>query len=100
MRFDDLMNETVETTVRQILGEGAGQALMFHLGAKPSTSDGLDFSRSLRRIVGKGAPVVETLILRSLYERIGMRYSEDLENSFEQQVRRARENFGERSGAA
>jgi hypothetical protein len=100
MRFDDLMNETVETTVRQILGEGAGQALLFHLGAKPSTSDGLEFSERLKRIVGKGAPVVEILILRSLYERIGMNYAEAPEKSFEQEVRRAREILEGRGGAA
>jgi hypothetical protein len=96
MGFDDLMNETVETTVKLILGEGAGKALMFHLGARPSTSDGLEFSQNLRRIAGNGAPVVETLILRSLYERMGIRYNENPHGSFEQQVRRAREILGER----
>ena len=90
--FDYLLDEAAASTLKQILGEGPADALLYHAGAKPSELGGKPFAEGLTRITGSGAVVIERLILKSFYAELGVRYEEGHGAfSFGKGIRRARE---------
>lgn len=88
--FDELLEETVTTTLGQVLGNEPANALMYHMGAKASASGAKAFSGALERITGSGSVIVEKLIVKSLYGRLGMKLEDDgVSFSFENSILRA-----------
>ncbi|SRR6266849_5967130 len=91
MDFDELLDETVANTLGQVLGNEPANALMFHMGAKASASGAKAFSGALERVTGSGSVIVEKLIIKSLYSRLGMKLDDDREVfSFENSILRAK----------
>jgi hypothetical protein len=88
--FDELLDETVENTLGQILGTQPANALMYHMGAKASASGAKGFSGALERVTGSGSVIVEKLIVKALYGRIGMKVEDEREGfSFENSILQA-----------
>lgn len=75
--FDDLLDETVANTLGQVLGNEPANALMYHMGAKASASGAKAFSGALERVTGSVSVVVEKLIVKALYNRIGLKLEDD-----------------------
>lgn len=90
--FGQLLDETVENTLGQVLGNEPANALMYHMGAKASASGARVFSGALQRVTGSGSVIVEKLIIKALYSRLGMKLEEDRKAfSFENSILRAQE---------
>ena len=88
--FDELLDETVTTTLGQVLGNEPANALMYHMGAKASASGAKEFSGALERITGSGSVIVEKLIVKALYARLGMKLEDHPPSfSFENSILRA-----------
>ena len=75
--FDELLDETVANTLGQVLGNEPANALMFHMGAKASASGAKEFSEALERVTGSVFVVVEKLIVKALYSRIGLKLEDN-----------------------
>lgn len=88
--FGELLDETVANTLGQVLGNEPANALMYHMGAKASASGAKAFSESLERVTGSVSVVVEKLIVKALYNRIGLKLEENGGAfSFESSISRA-----------
>ena len=88
--FDELLDETVATTLGQILGNEPANALMYHMGERASTSGAKAFSVALGRVTGSVSVVVEKLIVKALYNRIGLKLEDNGGGfSFESSILRA-----------
>lgn len=80
--------ESVHKTLDCILGEGAKHALLYHLELNHSVRE-VDipkrpevFDRALRGIMGSGAVVLETEILKQFYVGMGLEYTERMNWTF------------------
>jgi hypothetical protein len=68
------------------LGDSPREAIFYHLEASFQLKKEdiplniTDFKTALERIFGPGAPYIEKIITRSLYEKLGLHY-EDMQNT-------------------
>ena len=101
--FDDLFTQSVSITLKEVLGENAGNALMYHIGIGMNNPirDPRTLSTNLQRVVGGGSLVLEKLVVKSLYREVGIQFDESEASSFEESIGKARSQFakiGEESG--
>ncbi len=90
--FDELLEETVETTLKQVLGEKPAEALAYHMKVRASVPRAKAYADALDRTLGTGSRVVEKLMVKSLYVKVGMKFEDPIGGfSFEQAVLRAQE---------
>ncbi len=83
----------------QSLGEGSKKAVNWYLGIDTPLLDG-DFYKNLEvlierleRTLGIGANILETMIIRSLYTKLGLTFEEKASYTFMDYVREAREDI-------
>ncbi len=82
--FEKILLEAVENGLSS-LGDSPKQAIFFHLEAsfkikkKHIPTNLTEFAKALERIFGPGAPYLEKLIVKHLYEKLGLRF-ENMEN--------------------
>jgi len=78
--------------LKEVLGSAPATALIYHVGVNASVSGAQAFSDALQRIVGSGSVVVEKLIIKELYNEIGLRLEGSQEGfSFGNSLLRAQE---------
>ena len=81
-KLDDLLLGVVDETLRQVFRETGAKVIYGYLGnnchlkreeiaEKPEV-----FSAGLERLLGSGAPVIEKLILKNLYSKLGLKFVE------------------------
>lgn len=71
-RFDRLLIASIREGLQNVLSRDAMEATVFHLNIDIDNPD-LDLIHSkLRRIFGKGADIIEKVIIQELYLRIGI----------------------------
>ncbi len=86
------------------LGESGRKAIYFHLQNITSVKreeipDNLEtLQKGLEKIFGAGAKMIETAIVKSLYQKLGIQYEEDKDKSFVETVKDALKAAGLRSG--
>ncbi|KPV63716.1 MAG: hypothetical protein AOA66_0672 [Candidatus Bathyarchaeota archaeon BA2] len=94
--FDKLFIEAVDEGLT-VLGESGRQMIFFHLEnsysikkhkipKKPEA-----FATGLEKIFGAGASVIEKLILKSLYSKLGLKYEDREERPFAEYVNEVKE---------
>jgi len=92
--FDKLFIEAVDEGL-DVLGESGRQMIFFHLeksysikrheiSKKPEA-----FAAGLEKIFGAGASVLEKLIVKSLYSKLGLKYEDKEERKFADYVKEA-----------
>ena len=95
--FEDLVLETIEDTLTQVLGRTAANVIFFYLernmGVRkeefPRNIGG--FCSCMAELLGPGAPVLEDLILKRLCSKLQIQYNSKL--TFEGHVNRLRKRF-------
>lgn len=98
--FDSLLMESIDEALTS-LGESAKQSIYYHLEDKFKISKKEiprrigDFANGIEKIFGLGAHFIEILIMKKLYEKIGMslEWNEDKEFIFVNYVEAARKCF-------
>ena len=91
--MDDLLLSVVDETMRQVFKESGVRVIYDYLEnnshlkreeipAKPKV-----FSAGLERLLGSGAPVIEKLILKNLYGKLGLEFREKKEYEFSSYVK-------------
>jgi len=96
--FGEVLLESIDDSL-QILGEEPKNAVYQYLSTMQSLDrkdipDRLeDFQSGLKNALGAAARVVERLILRKLYQKIGSTFRETSEYEFSEHVNEARRRF-------
>ena len=102
---DQLRQALIEVVDQGLLtlGESGRKAIYFHLQNITSVKredipDNLEaLQKGLEKIFGAGAKMIETSIVRSLYQKLGIQYKEDKNKSFVDTIKDALKAAGIRS---
>jgi len=94
--FDKLFIEAVDEGL-DVLGESGRQMIFFHLEKScsikrheiPKKPEA--FAAGLEKIFGAGASVIEKLIVKSLYSKLGLKYEDKEERPFVDYVNNVKE---------
>jgi len=73
--FSEILLAAVEESLSS-LGDSPKQAILFHLEAPENITE---FAKALEKIFGPGALYLEKLIVKRLYEKLGLEF-EDVES--------------------
>lgn len=103
--FDDILLESIDEALTS-LGESVKQSIYYHLEDKFEISKRdipkriEDFANGIEKIFGLGANFIEILIMKKLYEKIGVQleWNEDKELIFTNYVEAARKCFTKEKG--
>lgn len=98
-RFRDLLLEISDDVLRQILGEGSAKTIYNYLetivglkwaeiGERPE-----DFSVELKKLLGSGASILETLILKKLYSKFQLEFVKREGYEFSDYIRKLRKDL-------
>jgi hypothetical protein len=102
-RLDDSLLSVVDETLMQVFRE-AGAKVIYdflanncHLKHEEIAEKPEVFSAGLERLMVSGAPVIEILILKNLYSKLGLEFKEEEGYGFSDYIRELRKMF-ERKG--
>jgi hypothetical protein len=85
--FYPMLKESVEETLGGVLGTNVSHALLHYVPLPSSSEELKDFQSALATVLGTGSAVVERLIVRDLYKRMGLTQEKD--GDFERQILQA-----------
>jgi len=96
-RFNELLLETIDDSLNRLFGGMAGNLVYSFLKTVASldrediTSDLIGFDAGLRKLLGSGATVLEKVIVKELYSRLGL--SVPLDDSFTELIEKAKNSY-------
>ena len=93
--FSDSFYESVVAGLRNVIGESPMKAATFLMEFRSTTSPE-EFSGRLRRVFGPGSTVLETMVVKELYQRLGLLYSDSTDFDFIACVERAKDTLSAR----
>jgi len=79
-RLDELLLEVVDATMKQVFGEIGAKVIYSYLENNPHlkreeiAEKPEVFSTGVKKLLGSGASVIERLILKNLYRKLGFRF--------------------------
>jgi hypothetical protein len=97
--FSTLFAEAVSSTLREILGETASTALIYHLEIRRDSPDATPLHGNLGRVVGTASGIVEKLISRKLAKALGLALDETQPFDFVGSVEHLRKEFTKARGS-
>ena len=95
--LDDLLLSVVDGTIRQVFREEGSKVIYdylensSHLKLEEIADKPEVFSAGLERLLGSGAPVIERLILKNLYRKLGLKFEEKPGYEFSDYIRELKE---------
>ena len=95
------MLSVVDETMKQIFGEASTKAIYgylennSHLKLEEVAEEPEVFSASLKRLLGSGALVIENLILKKLYSKLGLKFEAKKGYGFSDYVKELRKRLGD-----
>ena len=98
--FSTLFTEAISSTLGEILGETASEALIYHLEGQKGPVDAAPLHDNLRRVVGTASGIIEKLVARKLAKGLGMSLDESRAFDFVGSVEHLREEFTRERGGA
>jgi hypothetical protein len=96
--FSTLFTEAVSSTLKEILGEAASTALIYHLDMQSGSADPTPLHASLGRVVGTASGIIEKLVARKLAKMVGMSIDETRTFDFVGSVDHLRKEFTKARG--
>jgi hypothetical protein len=82
-----LFKETIDGSMRAVLGEEARKATLFHLQVPDYEKHPKEFHVHLGVMFKQGASVIEKVIVRDVYNRLDMRFDEDGKFDYENSMK-------------
>jgi hypothetical protein len=98
--FEDLLEETILGSIRDLLGESSMRAIVFHLNLERVGSDPQAFDKKLRELLNAPASIIEEIIIKDLFKRLDLFYSPKGAFDFQRYVGAAREFYGSKEKRA
>jgi hypothetical protein len=96
--FEALFEETIRTSIRDLLGESSMRAILFHLNLERVASDPQLFDKKLRDLLSAPASIIEEIIVKDLFKRLDLLYSPRGPFDFQRYVGSAKEFYGSTGG--
>jgi len=96
-RLDDLLLKAVDETVKQVFKEAGAKVIYdclknkYHLKLEEIAGKTEDFSAGLEMLLSSAASVIERLVLKSLYSKLGLRFEEKVGYRFSDYIKELRE---------
>jgi hypothetical protein len=81
-----VLKETIDGSMRDLLGEEARKAVVFHLQVPDYERHPKEFHVHLGGIFKLGAPVIEKMIVRDVYKQFNLSFDEDRSFDYEQSM--------------
>jgi hypothetical protein len=91
--FPDVLHECIFDILKNVMGESGMKAILFHIKLGHYIEDAGEFDRNMYQMFGDGAIVIEKLIAKELFKRLGLSYSERSNFDFKRCVDEGRELF-------
>ena len=88
-KFNALLRESFETTIRTVLGDTAGAALLYYVNFSV-VDNPMERLGAMRAVLGAGSHTIEKLMLTELFDRLDAPYDEGRDPDFEAAVERAK----------
>jgi len=99
--LDDLLFSVVDETMKQVFRD-VGTKVIYdylannsHLKLEEIAEKPEVFSAGLEKLLVSGAPVIEKMILKNLYRRLGLKFREKEGYEFSDYIRELRKSLGE-----
>jgi hypothetical protein len=98
--LDDLLLKVVDATMKHFFTEAGTEVIYSCLGNSTNLKRGEVaekpevFSAGLERLLGSGAPVIEILILKNLYRKLGLKFEAKKGYAFSDYVKELRKRCG------
>ena len=86
---ESLIRETIDTSMKDLLGEKGREATMFHVALSDYAKESKEFHVRLFSIFHQGSEVVEKMIVRDLYSRLNIPLKEGSRFDYEESIRYA-----------
>jgi hypothetical protein len=92
-RFSDLLLDTVDEALKEVFKEAGAEVIYKFLGNKCHLKrDEIggkpeDFSAGLESLLGLAAPMIEQLVLKNLWSKLGLRFEEKKGYEFSDYIR-------------
>lgn len=93
--FEPLLRNSMNSALRNVLGEGGMSAVLFHTGIS-KTNDIQVVHDKLSSLFGAGTPVLERAIVKELFAEIKIPYHESNQFDFMKELDDARKRFANR----
>ena len=72
--FEQLLEQTMRRSLRDLLGESSTSAIFYHLGLERPAMDAALFHKRLSEVLGAPASIIEELIVKDLFTGLGLVY--------------------------
>jgi hypothetical protein len=91
------LKETIDGTLRDLLGEESRKATLFHLQVPNYEEHPREFHVHLGGMFKLGAPVIEKMIIRDVYKVLNLRFDDEANFDYEKSMNYAFRVASERS---
>jgi len=92
-KFAEVLHECIFGVLKNVTGESGMKAILFHIELGHYVEDAEEFHKNLYEMFGDGAVILEKMITKELFRRLGLPYSERSDFDFKRCVNEARELF-------
>jgi len=72
--FEALLEDTIMSSIRDLLGESSMRAILFHLNLERLAGDTQMFDKKLRELLNAPATIIEEIIVKDLFRRLDLLY--------------------------
>jgi hypothetical protein len=73
--FEELFEETITVSIRDLLGESSMRAIIYHLSLDRLARDPKMFDQKLRELLHAPASIIEEVIIKDLFKRLDLMYA-------------------------
>jgi hypothetical protein len=91
--FEELLEETIVTSIRDLLGESSMRAILYHIGMDRIANDPRMFDQKLRELLQAPAAIIEEVIIKDLFKRFDLMFAPMGTFDFEKYANAAREVY-------
>jgi hypothetical protein len=91
--FEELLEETIVSSIRDLLGDSSMQAILYHVGMSGFGKDPKLFDQKLRELLRAPASIIEEVIVKDLFKRLDLLFAPTGTFDFERYVSSAKEVY-------
>jgi len=89
-KFAELLHECIFGVLKNVTGESGMKAILFHIELSHYIEDAGEFHKNLYEMFGDGAIILEKMIAKELFRKLGLPYSERSDFDFKKCVNEAK----------
>ncbi|MDA4116204.1 MAG: hypothetical protein OK442_06585 [Thaumarchaeota archaeon] len=91
--FEELFEETITSSIRDLLGESSMRAILYHLSLDRLAKDPKVLDQKMRELLQAPAVLIEEVIIKDLFKRIDLLYAPTGTFNFEKYANAAKEVY-------